>query len=47
MQKQRVQSGKHTFTVVVDQEPKFVGIDPYHKYIDRKPDDNLLKLEPH
>ena len=23
MQKQRVQSGKHTFTVVVDQEPKF------------------------
>jgi ABC-2 type transport system permease protein len=47
MQKQRVQSGKHTFTVIVDQEPKFVGIDPYNKYIDRKPDDNLLMLERH
>jgi ABC-type Na+ efflux pump permease subunit len=47
MQRQRVQSGKHTFSVVVDQEPKYVGIDPYNKYIDRKPDDNVLKLEQH
>jgi ABC-2 type transport system permease protein len=47
IQKQRVQSGKHTYTVVVGQEPKYVGIDPYNKYIDRKPDDNLLKLEQH
>ena len=45
MQRQRVQSGRHTITVVVDKEPKFVGIDPYNKYIDRKPDDNLQKVE--
>ncbi len=45
MQPQRVQSGRHTLTVVVDQEPKVVGIDPYNKYIDRKPDDNVLKVK--
>jgi ABC-type Na+ efflux pump permease subunit len=45
MGKQRVQTGKHTFSLVVDKEPKYVGIDPYFKYIDRKPDDNVLKLK--
>jgi ABC-2 type transport system permease protein len=44
LQKQRVQSGKQTFTVTVDEEPKFVGLDPYNKYIDRLPEDNLLDL---
>jgi hypothetical protein len=45
MERQRVQSGKHTFTLVVDKEPRYVGIDPYNKFIDRKPEDNVLKLE--
>jgi len=44
LQHQRVKSGKQTFTVVVDQEPKFVGLDPYNKYIDRLPQDNVLDL---
>ncbi len=44
LQKQRVTSGKQTFTVVVDEEPKFVGLDPYNKYIDRLPEDNVLDL---
>ncbi|MEP7246858.1 MAG: M1 family aminopeptidase [Gammaproteobacteria bacterium] len=44
MQRQRVRSGRHTLTVVVDQEPRFVGIDPYNKYIDRNVADNLLKI---
>ncbi len=44
LQKQRVQSGKQTFTVMVDEKPKFVGLDPYNKYIDRLPEDNLLDL---
>jgi hypothetical protein len=30
---------------VVDKEPRYVGIDPYNKFIDRKPEDNVLKLE--
>jgi hypothetical protein len=47
MEKQRVQTGKHTFTVVVDKEPRYVGIDPYNKYIDRKPEDNVMKLGQH
>jgi aminopeptidase N len=45
MERERVQSGKHTFTVVVDKEPRYVGIDPYNKFIDRKPEDNVLKLD--
>jgi hypothetical protein len=44
LQKQRVTSGKQTFIVVVDEEPKFVGLDPYNKYIDRLPADNVLDL---
>ena len=44
LEHQRVKSGKQTFTVVVDQEPKFVGLDPYNKYIDRFPEDNVLDL---
>lgn len=44
LQKHRVTSGKQTFTVVVDEEPKFVGLDPYNKYIDRLPEDNVLEL---
>jgi hypothetical protein len=44
MQRQHVSGGKHTITVVVDQEPKFVGFDPYNKYVDRNSDDNLVPL---
>jgi len=43
LQKQRVHSGKQTFNVVVDKEPAFVGFDPYNKYVDRDPEDNVLK----
>jgi ABC-2 type transport system permease protein len=35
-------SGKQPVSVVVDQLPKFVGIDPYNKRIDRNSDDNLV-----
>jgi len=31
--------------IVVDDAPKFAGIDPYHKLIDRNSDDNLGMLE--
>jgi len=45
LQKQRVRTGKQTFNVVVDHEPKFVGFDPYNKYVDRDSEDNVLKVE--
>lgn len=44
MQRHRLRNGKHTLTFVVDQEPKFIGLDPYNKYVDRNVDDNLLPL---
>jgi ABC-2 type transport system permease protein len=40
--KQRVDSGSHRFTVVVDQRPYRAGIDPLHKLIDRKSEDNTV-----
>ena len=39
-----MRSGKQTFNVVVDQEPTFVGFDPYNKYVDRDSEDNVLKV---
>ena len=43
--RQRIKSGKQVVTVVVDQEPKFVGVDPYNKRIDRNSGDNLVRVE--
>jgi hypothetical protein len=45
LERQRVTSGKHTLTCVVDKEPKFVGIDPYNKYVDRNSDDNVKAVQ--
>jgi ABC-2 type transport system permease protein len=44
MERQRVRSGRHTLTAVVDQEPRFAGVDPYNKYVDRKSDDNVRRV---
>lgn len=37
--------GKNTVTVEVDKLPKFAGIDPYIKMIDRNSSDNLIPVE--
>jgi ABC-2 type transport system permease protein len=44
MQRRSMQSGKQTIEFVVDQVPKFVGVDPYNKRIDRNSDDNLTQV---
>jgi hypothetical protein len=44
MQKHRVNSETDTFTVRVNKQPVFVGIDPYNKMIDRNPEDNKVKV---
>ena len=44
MERGRVHSGRQTLTVVVDQEPKFAGVDPYNKYVDRNSGDNVRKV---
>jgi len=45
LERKRVQTGKQTLTFVVDREPKFVGFDPYNKYVDRDSDDNVQPVE--
>ncbi|MEP7084419.1 MAG: aminopeptidase, partial [Betaproteobacteria bacterium] len=44
MERRPMQSGKQTVTLSVAQLPKFVGVDPYNKRIDRNSDDNLTKV---
>ena len=39
-----LKSGAQTITLVVDREPRYVGIDPYNKRIDRNSDDNLVSV---
>lgn len=41
MEKRRVNEDAFQITLVVDEEPKYVGIDPYNKLIDRNSDDNV------
>ncbi|HYS78663.1 MAG TPA: M1 family aminopeptidase, partial [Candidatus Dormibacteraeota bacterium] len=44
MEKRHVEGQGGTFELVVDQEPKKAGIDPFNKLIDRAPDDNLVSV---
>ncbi|WP_174300134.1 M1 family aminopeptidase [Caulobacter sp. S45] len=39
-----VHSGKQSFTFTVDRLPKFAGVDPYNKAIDRNSDDNTIPV---
>jgi hypothetical protein len=45
LKKQRVKSGKSTIEVEVSGEPLRAGIDPVNKLIDKRPDDNTVKVE--
>ncbi len=40
-----MKSGTQQVTLVADRAPKFVGVDPYNKRIDRNSDDNLARVE--
>lgn len=44
-ERRAVKSGKQEVTLVTAAAPKFVGVDPYNKRIDRNPDDNVTKVE--
>lgn len=44
MDKHILGGATETVTVVVDQEPVFAGVDPWHKLIDRDSDDNLVNV---
>jgi hypothetical protein len=39
-----IRSGRQTLTVTFDREPRFAGIDPYNKRIDRNSEDNVMSV---
>jgi ABC-type transport system involved in multi-copper enzyme maturation permease subunit len=45
LERVQVKQGDLSFTAVVDQRPARAGVDPLHKLIDRKPDDNTVAVE--
>jgi hypothetical protein len=40
----RIVSGRQKIVLVTDHKPVFAGIDPYASLIDRKTDDNLIRV---
>jgi aminopeptidase N len=45
LERRELQTGKQQFTLRTAQRPKFAGIDPYNKWIDRNSDDNLTPVD--
>jgi ABC-2 type transport system permease protein len=45
MDRRPMKTGKQVITLLVDKAPKFVGVDPYNKRIDRNSDDNLTPVQ--
>jgi len=44
LERRTMKTGKQALTLVVDQLPKFVGVDPFNMRIDRNSDDNLTAV---
>ncbi len=44
-ERRRVKTGRQVLHLVLDREPRWAGIDPYNKRIDRNSDDNLLAVD--
>jgi len=44
IERRPLKSGKQEVTLVLEKEPKLVGIDPFNKRIDRNSDDNLTPV---
>jgi aminopeptidase N len=40
-----VRSGRQTLKLVSDAEPKFAGVDPFNKWVDRNSEDNLKAID--
>jgi len=45
LERRPVRTGTQQFVLYTATQPKFVGIDPYNKWIDRNSEDNLTKVE--
>ena len=44
MERRPIKSGKQVVTLTVSAKPRFAGVDPYNKRIDRNSDDNLTRV---
>ena len=44
LEKRRITEPRTEIVLVVDEEPVRAGIDPYHKLVDRNPDNNLTRV---
>jgi aminopeptidase N len=44
MERRTIKSGKQVVTLTVNARPRFVGVDPYNKRIDRNSEDNLTRV---
>ena len=40
-----IRSGRQTLQLVAEREPKFAGVDPFNKWVDRISDDNLKQVD--
>ena len=45
LQRQRIKTGAQSLTLVLEREPKWAGVDPYNKRIDRNSEDNLKAVD--
>ncbi len=45
LQRQVLHSGEQTVVVTVDHPPRFAGVDPYNKLIDRNSNDNVIRTD--
>jgi ABC-2 type transport system permease protein len=43
-QKHRIKTGDNVITITLDSKPKFAGVDPFVKLVDRDSSDNVIKL---
>jgi len=43
-ERRMMSSGKQSLELIVDREPKFVGVDPFNMRIDRNSDDNVIAV---
>src|SRR5262249_1851822 len=41
----QIHTGKQTIPPIVAKDPRFAGVDPYNKRIDRNADDNVRRIE--
>ncbi|WP_298464921.1 M1 family aminopeptidase [uncultured Erythrobacter sp.] len=44
MERRAIESGKQEVRIVTEEQPSYVGVDPYNKYVDRNSDDNVFEL---